>query len=104
MTSVCYPFFSPDPRTFLLLDILLANLAEEHPGLLSLWDRPGVGARVSSGGSVRCSLGQADPVGRKKVGLCTSLMRPGSLLCLPSGQFWGSLDGREPPSPAQEGL
>lgn len=44
MTLVCYyQFFSPDPRTFLLLDILLVDFSGEHPGLLSFWDRLGSG-------------------------------------------------------------
>lgn len=42
--GVCYcPLLSPDPRTFLLLRILLAHFAEEHPGLVSFRDRPGSG-------------------------------------------------------------
>lgn len=42
--EVCYcPLLSPDPRTFLLLRILLAHFAGEHPGLVSFRDRPGSG-------------------------------------------------------------
>lgn len=61
-----YRFLSSDPRTFLLLDILLAHFAEEHLGLLSSWEwLAGRDARASFGGPLRCRLGQADPVQRK---------------------------------------
>lgn len=43
VTLVCYyPFFSPDPRTFLLLGILLASFTGEHQDCFALGTGLGV--------------------------------------------------------------